>query len=131
LTEEEITILSGWVAGGAPKGDLSLLPEIPRTRQKPDPDLRTGKVLRVSGDIIVNHEVIVAAIRPETIPEGASIWLIAENPDGSVEPMIWLYKYAPRFARIYEFRAPMRFRAGTRFRMEPAIASVSLLLTQR
>ena len=84
----------------------------------------------MTGDLKLKQAVTIAAIRPDKFPEGVSIRLIAENPDGTVEPLIWLYKYAPRFGRTYSFKVPLRFRAGTLFRMEPPIGSVSLLLTQ-
>jgi hypothetical protein len=132
LTEEEIAIVSGWAEGGAPEGDPALLPAYPETRQehKPERERSGALTLHMTGELKLKHAVTLAAIRPETIPEGASIRIVAENPDGIVEPIIWLYRYAPRFGRTYYFRVPLSFRAGTIFQMEPAIGSVSLLLNK-
>ena len=78
--------------------------------------------------MIPSTSVTNAAIRPGALPQGASLRVLAEAPDGKVEPLIWLYNFAPRFARTYYFRGPLHFRAGTVIRIQPAIGEVSLLL---
>lgn len=131
LTEEEIALISGWAQGGAPMGDAKLLPDNSDTRLERLAPPKTGGSVLVKGVLTLETDVIVIAIRPETLPEGACVRLVAERPDGSVEPLIWLYKYAPRFRPTYYFRAPLSFRVGTRIRMEPASGAVSLLLPRR
>jgi hypothetical protein len=131
LTDEEIAIVSSWTEGGAPRGDERLLPEKSGNDAQSSAPPKAGALLTLNGELTLKRRVVVAAIRPEKVPEGASLRLIAERPDGSVEPLIWLYKYASRFVHTYYLRTPLSFGAGTRFRMEPAIGSVSLLLHQR
>ena len=40
--------------------------------------------------------------------------LVAELPDGKLEPLIWFYRYDPKFARTYYFRKPLKLPAGMR-----------------
>ena len=130
LTQEEIEIIAGWAEGGAPLGDVKLLPS--RIVVSPRQSFpKTDGSLIVSGNLTLKRTAIVAGVRPESLPEGASLQLIAERPDGSVEPLIWLYKYASHFARTYYFQAPLPFQAGTIIRMQPTAGSVALLLTRR
>ena len=127
LTEMEIAVISSWVEGGAPRGDLSLLPKPMKANERSTPP-KTGEILLASGSLTLERTIKVAAVRPEAVPEGASLRLVAERPNGAVEPLIWLYGYASRFKRTYYLKTPMSFDAGTRIRIQPAIGSVSLLL---
>ena len=128
LTEMEIAVISSWVEGGAPRGDPTLLPKPIKANAERSARPKTGEILLASHTITLERTIKVAAVRPEAVPEGASLRLIAERPNGAVEPLIWLYGYASRFRRTYYFKAPMSFGAGTRIRIQPAIGSVSLLL---
>lgn len=130
LSETEIAIISSWAEGGAPKGDLALLPEYSGTREEPEAP-GTGRSLVVNGHLTLKSPVSVKGLRPDGLPEGATSRLIAERPDGTVEPLIWFYKYAPRFLHSYYFKTALKFSVGTRIRMQPEIGSVTLLLNQR
>jgi hypothetical protein len=128
LSEREIAVVSSWVEGGAPRGDLNLLPEQVKVKAERSLPPKPGEILLASGSFTLDRSVKIAAVRPEAVPEGASLRLIAERPNGAIEPLIWLYSYAARFRRTYYFKAPMSFGAGTRIRIQPAVGSVSLLL---
>ena len=128
LTEMEIAVISSWVAGGAPRGDLTRLPKQIKANTERAALPKTGETLVVSGSLTLGRGIKVAAVRPEVVSERASLRLIAERPNGGVEPLLWLYGYASRFKRIYYFKAPMSFSAGTRIRIQSGFGSVSLLL---
>jgi hypothetical protein len=128
LSENEIALISSWVEGGAPRGDLNLLPRQIEVKAEPSVPPKIEKILLASGSLTLKRTVKIAGVRPETVPEGASLRVIAEHPNGAMEPLIWLYSYASRFRRVYYFKAPMRLGAGTRIRFYPAAGSVSLLL---
>jgi hypothetical protein len=128
LTEMEIAVISSWVEGGAPRGDLNLLPGQIKVRAELSVPSETTKILLASGSLTLERTVKIAAVRPEAVPEGASLRLVAERPNGAIEPLIWLHSYASRFKRTYYFKVPMSFGAGTRIRVHPAVGSVSLLL---
>ena len=61
--------------------------------------------------------------------EGASVKVIAERPDGSLVPLIWIYDYNPRFARAYFFKRVIRFPAGTKIIMTPSSQGSVALVT--
>jgi hypothetical protein len=128
LTEMEIAVISSWVEGGAPRGDLTLLPKQIKVDAERAAPPKTAEILLASASLTLERTIKIAAVRPEAVPEGASLRLFAERPNGAVEPLLWLYGYASRFRRTYYFKAPMSFGAGTRIRIQPAIGSVSLLL---
>lgn len=128
LTEMEIAVISSWVEGGAPRGDLNLLPKDLKAKKERSLPPRTGETLRASGTLTLGRAVKIVALRPEVVPEGASLRLIAERPDGTVEPLIWLYSYASRFRRTYYFKVPVSLGAGTRIRLQPPIGTIALLL---
>jgi len=124
----EIAVISSWVEGGAPRGDLTLLPKQIKVDAERAAPPKTAEILLASASLTLERTIKIAAVRPEAVPEGASLRLVAERPNGAVEPLLWLYGYASRFRRTYYFKAPMSFGAGTRIRIQPAIGSVSLLL---
>jgi hypothetical protein len=128
LTEMEIAVISSWVEGGAPRGDLTRLPKQIKVNAERAATPKTRETVLVNGSLTLERTIKVAAVRPEAIPEGASLRLIAERPNGAVEPLLWLYGYESRFRRAYYFKAPMSFGAGTRIRIHPAIGSLSLLI---
>jgi hypothetical protein len=128
LTEMEIALISSWVEGGAPRGDLTLSPKQIKANAERSAPPKIVETLLASGSLTLERRVKVAAVRPEAVPEGASLRLVAERPNGAIEPLIWLYGYSSRFRRTYYFKVPMSFGAGTRIRVEPAIGSVSLLI---
>src|SRR5438445_6922218 len=93
LTEMEIAVISSWVEGGAPQGDLNLLPKQIKAKTEPFVPPRVKEILLASSTLTLERTVKIAAVRPEAVPEGASLRLIAERPNGTVEPLIWLYSY--------------------------------------
>lgn len=130
LSQEEVQQIADWVAGGAPEGDTAYLPATPSEPPTLPPVQVTGRTLKLTGSLRLKRDAVVAAIRPDTIPEGTSVRVIAHRPDGSVEPMLWLRNYRPKFARAFEYRKPLRLPAGTVVRVVPADAgSLTLFLT--
>jgi hypothetical protein len=56
--------------------------------------------------------------------------VIAERPNGSIEPLLWLYNYKPQFQHPYFYSTPLSFPAGTKVEIAPMSAgTVSLLST--
>ena len=129
LSQEEIQIVSDWVEGGAPRGDDSLLPQLPAPNSPRPVNPQTSGSLPVTGTLKLKQDVTIAAIRPRKLRDGASVRLVAERPDGTLEPLIWIHNHASHFTRDYYLRTPLRLPAGSRIRMNPGDAgSMSLLL---
>jgi hypothetical protein len=53
--------------------------------------------------------------------------VVAVRPDGSVEPLVWLYEYDPRFRHAFLFRKPVTLPRGTIIRGVRAPARITLL----
>jgi hypothetical protein len=107
LAQPEMDILVGWVEGGAPQGNPIYLPEVPRVEHNKLPAHRGGIALRES--ITLDRPMVLSAIQPE-----GPIELAALLPDRSVERLIWLRKFHPKWKRAYELRQPLQLPRGTR-----------------
>jgi hypothetical protein len=128
LTQEEIHLIADWVEGGSPEGDRALLPKDPEFGPQAIRPAKTGAELVVDGSLTLKQPMTLAAIRPRNLLEGSSIKVVADRPDGTIEPLIWLYNYKPKFDRTYFFRTPLSFPAGTRIETYPAgLGTISLL----
>lgn|SRR5690242_11069294 len=130
LTQEQLELISDWVEGGAPEGEPALLPKDPDLNPAPEPAPKTGAELIIDGSKTLKQPMTFAGIRPKTLLEGTSIRVVAERPDGTVEPLIWIYQYKPKFDRTYYFRKPLAFPAGTKIITSATTAgTISLLST--
>ena len=64
---------------------------------------------------------------PEKVPAGASMRILAKLPDGSIEPLVWLYEYKDQYKHPFLLRTPLTLPAGTVIKGVPAGASIILL----
>lgn len=121
LTPEEMELIVNWSEGGVPEGESKDLPKPPKF-EKP-PAARKGGIL-VQGDYTLTRKLKLDGIMPV---KGTSMKLVAELPDGSIEPLLWLENYRPQFAHPFLLRKPLELPAGTWIRGVPAGSSVRLL----
>lgn len=126
LTQEQIEVIADWVEGGAPEGDPKLLPPVPEPRNEANV-MPPGTA--VEGVRTLQASMTLTGIRPGTVPEGASLMVTANKPDGEVSPLLWLYNYKPRFGHPYWFNTPLRLPKGTRIEVSPAQAGSVVLLS--
>jgi len=133
LTQEEIELISDWVEGGAPEGNPKFLPEklAPPARWL-DPDAPAGATaIAASTGFRLKAAARVVAVRPNDLKKGTSVQAIATRPDGTVEPLIWIYLYDPKFQRTYYYRAPINLPAGTMIEMSVPEAGILNLFSIR
>ncbi len=128
LTQEQIEVIADWVEGGAPEGDPKLLPAVPELRNEPN-SMPAGTA--VEGSLMLTATMTVTGIRPGTVPEGTSLMVTANKPDGEVAPLLWLYNYKPKFGHPYWFSTPLRLPKGTRIEVSPAQAGSVVLLSAK
>jgi hypothetical protein len=126
LTQEEIHLIADWVEGGSPEGDPALLekdPEFgPHTLRAP----KTGVEMVVHGTLTLKHPLTLAALRPKNLKQGSSVKVVADGPEGSIEPLLWVYNYKPEFDRTYYLRVPLTLRAGAKIETFPSSAAIAL-----
>ena len=66
-------------------------------------------------------------MRVKDLKKGASVQIVASRPDGTFEPLLWIYQYNPAFARTYYYKQALALPAGTEIAMSPPDAgSVTL-----
>jgi hypothetical protein len=126
LTQEQVGLIADWVEGGAPEGDPKLRPSVPKFHGAGR--MRTAKPLAISGAYTLRSPTTLIGIRPGKLPAGTTLTVVAERPDGSTEPLLWLYQFNPKFAHDYWYAAPLQFPAGTRIQMSPAVGGLALLM---
>jgi hypothetical protein len=126
LTQEQLELITAWVDGGVPEGDPKDVakPTTPASLVKPE---RKKGELRVSGDFTLTRPFVLDGLWPESAPEKESIRIVAELPDGSVEPLLWLYEYKRAFAHPFLYKKPIELPARTVIRGVPAGAQVALM----
>ncbi len=122
-SQEDITVISSWVEGGAPKGDSTFLPSLHKhpneTADADDERAATTVSIAVVSGLTLEHEAVVAAIRPESVPEGGSLQAVAHRPDGSVEHLLWVQGFDPRWRRVYVFARPFNCRRERAYFLRP------------
>jgi hypothetical protein len=84
----------------------------------------------VEGKLTLKTPLRVEGIRPNGVPEGTSLQVVAERPGGGIEPLLWLYNYKPEFAHAYFYRTALTLPAGTTVQVYPAGAGSVSLITQ-
>lgn len=117
LSQDEIQQIAAWAAGGAPEGPPLPSPQLPPQHRPTRPP---GRRLTLQSTLALTHPLSLLAIRPGPLPAQSSFQVIAERPDGSIEPLLWLRYFRPRFVRDYVFRRPVMLPKGSRLRTVPA-----------
>ena len=128
LTQEDLELISDWVEGGAPEGNPLLLPALPAF-DPPKPS-RQGREVLVDGSLQFSGPVTLLGLQPKTVQEGKTVQIVAERPDGTVEPLLWLYHYKPQFDHPYLLLRPLTLPAGSKIVCQPPDAGTVSLLTR-
>lgn len=126
LTPEQIELIGDWVEGGSPEGEPKDLPETPKWTAPAPPPHGSAK-LAVSGEYKLRQSLDLAGIWPKKIDSGASFQMVAELPDGSIQPLLWLQPYKPAFGHPFWLREPLALPSGTIIQGVPPGAVVELL----
>src|SRR6202012_2149926 len=95
LTQEEIMVIAAWVVGGAPKGSPAFLPALTPANQTLHRSSPMRDALIVNNRRKIDVPLIVAGIRPMATTTVESVRILADFPDGHVEPLLWLFHYNP------------------------------------
>jgi len=126
LTQEEIHLIADWVEGGSPEGDPALLENDrhfgPHAMQAP----KTGPEVIVHGSLLLKRPMTIAALRPKNLKQGSSVKVVADGPEGTVEPLLWVYNYKPEFDRTYYLRKPLTLPIGAKIEIFPPTAAIAL-----
>ena len=127
LTQEQIELITDWVESDTPKGNnpntLAKTPQI----EKPPVFARPINAVLVSEDVMLSHGITLDGLWPQRVPESASAQILATLPNGSIEPLLWLYGYKNRYRHPFLLRKPLELPAGTVIHGVPRGASIFLI----
>jgi mono/diheme cytochrome c family protein len=125
LTAEQIELITDWVQDDTPKGNNArLLPPLP-TFAAAAPFTPPSNAIHVAGALTLESPLVLDGLLPDRGVEGMQITAI--RPDGSVEPLLWLYGYKDAYRHPFLLRRPLALEAGTIIRGVRAPGSVWLL----
>jgi hypothetical protein len=105
LSQPEMDVLVAWVEGGAPEGNPIYLPEAPLGGPARRP---TPRGIGLSHSLTLDRPMTLTGIQPEGALEIAALL-----PDQSVERLIWVREFHPKWKRAYFFREPVQLPRGT------------------
>lgn len=128
LTQEQIEVIADWVEGGAPEGDQKLLPKAPEFAGGPPARALPG--IAVEGALSLKTGIVLAGIQPQKVADGGSVVVTATRPDGSVEPLLWLYNYSTKFPHAFWYQAGVRLEAASRIEVNPPGGATIELFTK-
>jgi hypothetical protein len=128
LSQEDIEIVAQWVEAGSPEGNPIYLPPEPDIHSPQGEDYPYGSRWTVLGSRSIKHPTEVIGIRAEKIPSSGTLQVIAERPDGSIEPVIWIEKFNPKYDDTYYFLNPLLLPPGTRIQVIPGTGKISLIV---
>ena len=112
--------------GGSPEGDPALLEKNPDFGPHPSHESKAGAQLVVHGSLTLKQTMTITAIRPKDLKQGGSVKVVADRPQGSIEPLLWVYNYKPEFDRTYYLRVPLTLPAGAKIETFPSSAAIAL-----
>jgi hypothetical protein len=112
LTQEDLIIIAAWVIGGAPKGDLALLPKNSAPARHTE-TRALGDAVEGTTRLVLSAPLRAVGIRPDPDSRVESARITANLPDGRVQPLVWLYRFDPKWKRIFLFRQPLDLPPGT------------------
>ena len=110
LTQEEIGLISDWVEGGSPEGEKVYLPPM-KAGLMVSPAVK-GRSMAVTGTVVLKQATALVALEPKQL--GVGTQLLAELPDGSVEPLIWVLDPKQALHREFQFDSAVMLPKGAR-----------------
>jgi hypothetical protein len=136
LTPEQLELVTSWSQGGSPEGEAKDLPAKDKLDEMikesawygapPHADHQPGEIV-ATGDFKLTKPFVLDGLFPRNVPDDSSAQIIAELPDGRVEPLLWLDQYKQQFAHVFLLRAPLELPVGTVVTGIPDGASIALL----
>jgi len=136
LTPEQLELVTSWSQGGSPEGETKDVPSADKLTEMvkesawfgtPTRPARQPGELVVQGDFKLTKGFILDGLFPQNVPENGSFQIVAELPDGLIEPLVWLEGYKQQFAHVFLLRQPMELPAGTMITGVPKGSKIALI----
>jgi len=131
LTQQQIELIADWVEGGTTKGNNpNALPPVPKFEPSARFSLPQG-ALAIRDGLTLRQPLTVAGVYPQHVPQVASMQIVAQRPDGDVEPLIWLYEFKDSSRHPFLFRKPIELPSQTVIRGVASGATIFLIPARR
>jgi len=128
LAESEIEMIVDWVETGAARGNNPrALPERPDAPAPAPRFVPSRRAVAVSGPTTLSRQIEVAGLFARDVAPEQSLRIVAELPDGTLEPLVWLDGYRDEYAHPFWLLETLSLPAGTRIRGLPETATLLLL----
>jgi hypothetical protein len=136
LTPEQLELLTSWAEGGSPEGEPRDFPAKDKLDEMSKDSIWSGDArvpvhrrgaIAATSDFRLTKPFVLDGLFPTNVPEDGSFQILAEFPDGRVEPLLWLDGYKRQFEHAFLLRKPMELPAGTSITGIPAGSTVTLL----
>jgi len=105
LTQDEINLIAEWAEGGAPEGDLALLPEAPT--EFAEPATPAGTAVAIQKLYRMKAATALTALRT-----AAATQVVARLPSGEVAPLLWIAT-PQKEPQTFILAAPLRLPTGS------------------
>jgi len=128
LSLPEISLISSWVEGGAPEGDLLFAAPFHVHAADVDEAAPNAGRLTVRGTLALERALVATGVSVGGAVEARWLQFTAHRPDGSVEHLLWLREPRPPENADYWFLKEVSLPAGTRLVCRPETAEVDLRL---
>jgi len=106
LTQPEMDVIVAWVEGGAPEGNPIYLPDPPRPETPPKHAPHAA--MPITRSMTLDRAMTLTGIQPAGPVEVAALL-----PDQSVERLLWVREFHPRWKLAYFFRHPVQLPRGS------------------
>lgn len=128
LPQQDLELIAQWVEGGAPEGNPRDAPPAFTAPATADPQEKSppSAGISISGETVLKSAVEGIGIEPAELGAAGNLQVTALRPDGRAEPLLWIRNFDPKYRRVYYFRQPMKFPAGTKIQVFPAAARAVL-----
>lgn len=128
LSDAQIEMLVDWVETGMARGNnRRVLPEAPPAPPAETPFRLPENAVPARGTTTLERGLTLVALLPSDVPADTSARIVAVLPDGTIEPLVWLYRYDDAFAHPFRLRQPLALPAGTEIRGVPPEATLWLI----
>jgi len=126
LTPEQMELIVNWTEGGVPEGEPKDLPAAPKVEAPLVIGPVKGEII-ATGTVTLKQRFTLDGMLPTAVPKKSSFQIVAELPDGSIEPLLWLQNYQMGYGHPFLLRKPLQLPAKTVIRGIPPGATIRLL----
>jgi hypothetical protein len=128
LTQEQVELVAAWVEGGMRKGNNpKMLPEPPKTFADPASVHAPPGSMIATRELTLRQAFTLDGLVADNVRPGSTMQIVAVLPDGTVNPLLWLYEYSDKYRHPFLLRKPLTLPAGTVIRGVRPPARITLL----